>query len=202
MKLYLIRHGETDYNRDRIFQGHAEIPLNSAGIDQAARLARRLASEPIDRIYASDLRRTAMTAAILSAIGGAPIVYDAGFRERDPGALTHMPYEAGLGFFGDPAYVPPGGESLGAFDARIGAAFAELARKESGRAVAVVTHGMVCAAFLRTCARWQEEEDRRIRWRNTSLTLARHDGAWNIDVLCDVSHLDEEQPEPVSATGA
>ncbi len=70
MRIYLIRHGETAFNKDRVMQGHSPVPLNDTGIDQATRLGRRLAGMPLDHIYASDLKRTEMTAEILAKAGG------------------------------------------------------------------------------------------------------------------------------------
>ena len=66
-ELLLIRHAETDFNRQLRFQGHLDAPLNANGLAQAARLAERLADEPIDLIVASDLQRALQTAEPLAA---------------------------------------------------------------------------------------------------------------------------------------
>lgn len=133
LRVYLIRHGETEYNRTMKVQGHAEIPLNDLGIAQAARLARRFSGVRLDRIYASDLRRATMTAAILAAHTGAPLLYDPGLRERDPGDLTHKDYQESLRFFTDPAYEPPAGETHHAFLARVKKTFEALIEREVAR---------------------------------------------------------------------
>lgn len=133
MRVYLIRHGETEYNRTMKVQGHAEIPLNDLGIAQAARLARRFTGVRLDRIYASDLRRATMTAAILAAHTGAPLLYDPGLRERDPGDLTHKDYQESIRFFTDPAYEPPGGETHHDFLARVRKTFEALIEREVAR---------------------------------------------------------------------
>lgn len=204
MRIYLIRHGETDHNRDRILQGHGEVPLNAAGIAQTARLAGRLQDCGVDCIYSSDLRRAAMTAAIIAAYTGAPIVYDSGLRERNPGALAGKTYEEGAAFFRDPAYEPPGGESRAVFEARVGDSFRALATREAGRGrtLAVVSHGMVCETFPRICAGWTPKELAKVRWRNASVTIAEYNGHWKILALGDDSHLDEpceEEPFPAGA---
>jgi probable phosphoglycerate mutase len=130
LRFHLIRHGETDYNRQRIIQGHGELPLNDLGIAQAARLARRMRERRLDVIYSSDIRRAAMTAAILASQTGAPIVWEPMLRERDPGELVHQDYEAAARFFFDAAYVPERGEGCEEFDRRVQLAFASLIDRE------------------------------------------------------------------------
>src|SRR4029453_14296582 len=60
------RHGETDWNRERRFQGHADTPLNDAGRAQAADLADSLTSERLVAVYTSPLRRAYETAALIA----------------------------------------------------------------------------------------------------------------------------------------
>lgn len=209
LRLYLIRHGETDYNQRRMIQGHTEVPINQTGIEQATRLARRMISLPLDVIYSSDVRRAAMTAVILSSHTGAPIQYDPLWRERNPGDLIHKPYEECMEFFTSAEFHPPGGESLPVFDDRVRVAATELVAREASssksRHIAVVSHGMVCAAFLRTHFPDPSLQQHVLRWRNTSLTIADYqDGAWKLVTLGDASHLEEgEAPSPSAAlTGA
>ncbi len=201
MRLYLIRHGETGHNFNRVMQGHGEVPLNDTGIQQAVRLAQRLTSMPLDRIYSSDLRRAVMTATVIAAYTGVPIEYDSGFRERDPGQLTGLSYDVTEPFFTDRGYQPPGGENVPVFEDRIRRAFAELTQREFGRErhVAVVTHGMVCAGFLRACAGFSDADIEGRAWPNTSLTVADFDGAgWTMHTIADAAHLDD----PVSTVHA
>ena len=205
MKLYLIRHGETEYNDQQRFQGYAEIPLNDVGIRQAMLLARSMSDVELDVVYSSDIRRTVMTATVLSAVTGAPIVYEERYRERNPGELVHKPYEEGMGFFNDPAYVPPAGESLSIFDGRITAAFDHLLSVEGDRArnVAVITHGMVCSSFYQHALGHTLEERAAMHWPNTALSILDYEGAWRVQTLADVSHLKErEAPKSRHATGA
>ena len=56
-RLYLVRHGLTDWNVEGRWQGHSDVPLNSKGLEQAAQIAQRLASIGLDAIYSSDLSR-------------------------------------------------------------------------------------------------------------------------------------------------
>ena len=65
--IVLVRHGETDWNRENRFQGHADTPLNEAGRAQARELAERFVDEPVAAIRTSPLRRAAETARIIAA---------------------------------------------------------------------------------------------------------------------------------------
>ncbi|MEK1831722.1 histidine phosphatase family protein [Priestia megaterium] len=65
--LYLIRHGQTDWNKNKLIQGHADIPLNEAGKQQAKRVAERFRDIHIDVIYTSDLLRAQETAREIAA---------------------------------------------------------------------------------------------------------------------------------------
>ena len=60
-RIYLVRHGETDWNRQRRYQGNQDIPLNDRGIEQAARLRDRLDREPLDVIFVSPLQRARLS---------------------------------------------------------------------------------------------------------------------------------------------
>jgi broad specificity phosphatase PhoE len=84
-KLHLIRHGETEWNRDGRIQGHSDPPLSAAGREQAEALAERLAAEPIGELWSSDLRRALETAEPLAAGLGLDIRVSPSLRERSFG---------------------------------------------------------------------------------------------------------------------
>ena len=204
MRLYLIRHGETDYNREQRVQGHGPVPLNAAGIDQATRLAQRVARETkLDHIYASDLRRTVMTAEILAEYTRAPIAYDALFRERNPGDLSEKTYDEAREFFTELPYVPPNGESVDVFLQRVRSATDHLLAAEgsNGRTVALVTHGMFCRGFMQVCLGRDPFEV--ASWANACVTVADYvpDAGWTIRTLACTAHLGAGET-PATATGA
>jgi broad specificity phosphatase PhoE len=84
--ILLARHGETDWNREGRFQGHADPPLNELGRTQAGGLAESLEDEALDAVYASDLRRAYETAEIVGARLGVSVEQEAGLREIDVGS--------------------------------------------------------------------------------------------------------------------
>ncbi len=203
MRLYLIRHGETEHNRTQRVQGHGPVPLNETGIDQVTRLARRVAAETtLDHIYASDLRRTEMTAEILAAHTHAPITYDPLFRERNPGDLSDLSYEEARAFFTELPYIPPNGEGVEVFLDRVRRAMSSIVELEGARdrKIALVTHGMFLRGFMHVCLGRDHMEVS--TWRNSCLTVADYssNGGWDVSTLACAAHLDEE-PTSTHATG-
>lgn len=81
MLIYLIRHGQTDWNCRRLFQGELDIPLNDQGLAQAEGIGRRFQGVPIDRIYHSPLSRAKDTAEALARYTGAPLTSTDGLHE-------------------------------------------------------------------------------------------------------------------------
>ena len=86
--LFLVRHGETVDNARQIMQGQTQGCLNEKGREQARVVAERLATESIDAIVASDLRRAIQTAEIIAEPHGLPVVTTPLLRERDWGGFT------------------------------------------------------------------------------------------------------------------
>ena len=94
LRLYIARHGQTDWNLEQRFQGQTDIPLNAEGHAQAARLAARLAGDPYDRLLCSDLVRARQTAAPLATAWQQSPVALAGLREQHFGVLEGLTAEA------------------------------------------------------------------------------------------------------------
>lgn len=83
--MLLVRHGATDWNKARLAQGQADIPLNRKGRRQAREAAAALSTHDIDAVYASDLQRALDTARPIAAEHGVEVVTDPAFREIDQG---------------------------------------------------------------------------------------------------------------------
>lgn len=86
--IFLVRHGETVDNARQIMQGQTQGELNQRGREQAEQVARRMASEPLDAIVASDLHRAIQTAEVIAEPHGLPVVTTPLLRERDWGSFT------------------------------------------------------------------------------------------------------------------
>jgi probable phosphoglycerate mutase len=88
--IVLVRHGETDWNRDRRFQGHADIPLNAAGLDQVRELADQLAGESFSIVYTSPLRRASESAELIAARLGVDVRPSDALKEVNVGAWSGL----------------------------------------------------------------------------------------------------------------
>lgn len=86
MKLYIIRHGQTDWNLEGKAQGQVDVPLNDTGINQARELKEKLASYDFDVCYCSPLKRAVQTAEII-VDGRVQIIVDDNLKERSFGSL-------------------------------------------------------------------------------------------------------------------
>lgn len=204
MKVFVVRHGETDYNRARRMQGYGEVPLNDRGIRQAAQLAHYLATQEIGRIVCSDLRRTVMTGCIIAAELNVPMDYDAGLRERDPGDLVEGHYDDAPEFFTDPEYVPPHGEGVATFRGRVRDTFTRLAERYGATtsSLLVVTHGLVCHAFVEEF--FGSDFSEGVGAGNGTLSVARFEAEnWHLEkATCDAHLVDRSQTIPGASQGA
>lgn len=118
MAILLIRHGETLGNRHRVVQT-PDTPLSEVGLDQAARLAKRLAASPIREIWTSPQPRARATAAALESVSGLTALEQVDLEERSFGDVRGTPYsELGFDLMG-PDFDPPNGESWPVFHARV-----------------------------------------------------------------------------------
>ncbi len=153
----LIRHAETEWNRQKKIQGRADSPLTAEGARQAATWGERLAAEPWDLCVTSPQGRAQATARLVCAGLGIEPVADARLREQDWGAWEGMSLarieaqqgealrrEVGRGW----DFRPPGGESRREVLARARAALMDLARGHPGRRILIVTHqGVIKCLF-------------------------------------------------------
>ena len=73
MLIFFVRHGLTDWNIQRRFQGTCDVPLNEAGLEQAHIAASRCAQLGLERIYHGTLLRAAQTAQAIGDVTGAPL---------------------------------------------------------------------------------------------------------------------------------
>ncbi len=152
MKVYLVRHGETEWNRMGRIQGWEDIPLSREGIMQAHVLREKLKDVPLHAVYSSDLSRAIQTAEIIAEPHGLEVIPLWGLREAKRGLLNGLTYKEIeeqypdflRNFIRDPYRTrPPEGESLEDSEQRVRQAL-ELIREENpGKNVLIVSHALI-----------------------------------------------------------
>ena len=157
-RLYLIRHGLTESNRQSRYMGRTEEPLSSEGRWQARQLARQLRHVRLDAFYSSPLRRTKETAAIVNQPHGHEVSIEPGLNELDLGRwegqtgpeIAARDPEAWQTWCNDPASMLLDGiEPFGVIQQRVRKTLARLARKHPDGGIAAVTHdGIIRIAVL------------------------------------------------------
>ena len=154
MRVLIIRHGETDWNKKRLIQGTIDIPLNDEGRAQALSAHDALKDEKIDAVFVSPLIRTRQTADIVVSGKNVPIIYDERIAERKFGiaegmSIDDIDFEATWLPNKPPLY--DGMETFEMLYGRISSFFDEIYEKYSDKTVLVVTHGgvsIVCGYYF------------------------------------------------------
>lgn len=206
-QLVLIRHGETEMNRELRFQGQVDVALNAVGHEQARRVAARLAGEPADAVYASDLLRARQTATPIAGELALRPVADRGLREQDFGAVDGMrvddirrdhpdAWQRWLRFEED--FAMPRGESTRAFHARVMEAIRRVVAAHPAQTVVVVTHGGVLDMIWRTARSLGLGGPRQSEIPNAGVNRVRA-GEGGLEILswADTRHLADLPPQPV-----
>jgi len=199
-RIIAVRHGETAWNVDTRIQGHQDIALNTTGVLQAGRVARALADEAVDAIYASDLLRAWQTACAIAHACRCTPTPTPQLRERCFGRFegktfaeleAHWPEDSLRWRRRDPDWEPPGGESLITLRQRIENAISQLASRHVGGQIVLVAHGGVLDVLFRLATGQELQAPRtwllgnaainRLLWTPEGLTLV----GWG-----DTSHLE------------
>ena len=206
-ELVLIRHGETDMNRELRFQGHVNAPLNAIGLEQARRLAKRMTGEKADAVYVSDLLRARQTAEPIAGELSLQPVPESGLREQSFGRVDGMRVddiqrdhpEAWAGWLRfEEDFAMPDGESTRAFHARVMESVQRVVAAHSDQRVVVVTHGGVLDMIYRTARSLGLNGPRQSDIPNAGFNRIRvRDGGIDILDWADTRHLADLPPQPV-----
>jgi broad specificity phosphatase PhoE len=180
VRLYIVRHGITDWNAAGRIQGHSQSHLTETGIKQAHAIGERLAGEPIDAVYASDLDRAMHTAQIIASHHQLAVTPEPRLREAFYGAweghtmddLKTLYPDTVSQWLTEPVHVSPtGGESLDQVATRVGALLEELRARPEGDHVVLVGHGGSVRALLCLALHVPQGYSRRVRVDTASLSI-------------------------------
>jgi alpha-ribazole phosphatase len=201
-KILLVRHGETEKNSSQRYWGKTDVNLGAVGLRQVEQLRDRLATEKIDFVYTSEMRRAVLTARTIASLHCLQETHCPELREIDFGQIEGMDFTEVQQYFPaiakmwierNPGLCYPQGESLAQLDLRLAQFKNRLARHSEKDTVMVVAHSgvlrtLICQLLgLETRNRW----DFRIDLASLSIVETYNDAA----ILCllnDTSHLTDK----------
>lgn len=193
MAIILVRHGETNENHAQIVQ-HADVGLSERGHEQANLLAKALQKFDIQHVLCSDLLRTRQTSAHYLDSNDITISYTPWLRERNFGDLRGRHYSE-IGYdFTEADLSPKHGENKAVFAFRVQQAWIDIqarARFCSGDLL-VVSHGLVCKTLVANHLALKDGVELPNKWENTSITIFQDVSPFQVSILNDASHLNEE----------
>jgi len=198
MKLLLARHGQTEWNADRRFQGHTDISLSARGRAQAHALGRALRGRRVSAAYVSPMRRALETAEIALADAGIPFTPIEALRELSLGAWEGCTVDEIRTQDGDPyaAWLrapldcpPPGAEPLPAVRDRVVSALERIEDAHGDGDALIIAHGGVISVYACHLLACSFNQLWRLRVDNCSLTVVQPP---RIVTLNDTRHLGED----------
>lgn len=197
--LYIFRHGETDWNRERRLQGNTDIPLNETGRAQALRLREFFRSNPVEVFVSSDLGRAKETAEIARGAADVPILIEAGLRETNLGEAEGLTQPEIVAKFGPHAWEAwyeigpdarqfrfPRGETKKEHLLRVFEALERFVASTRYEKIGVATHGGVLRRLIH---HWRPELTEPVMIPNCAVyevTFETGSGLWavNLEVKC------------------
>ncbi|MBD2809480.1 2,3-diphosphoglycerate-dependent phosphoglycerate mutase GpmB [Xenorhabdus sp. Vera] len=205
LQVYLVRHGETEWNVARRIQGQSDSPLTEIGRSQAHLVAQRIKSENITHIITSDLGRTRQTAEIIAEVCGCEVILEPRLRELHMGVLENRELNSLTSeeeFWrkslvdGTPNGRIPEGESMSELAIRMRAALENCLNLPTGSRPLLVSHGMALVSLLCSVLGLPANSERRLRLRNCSISRVDYQNSpwlapgWIIETAGDITHLD------------
>ena len=177
-----LRHGITDWNRQGLFQGRTDVPLNDQGIAQAHAAAARLRDISFDHVVASPLLRARTTAEIIASAADKPLAVDDGIIECDFGSLEGLSIAGtmkagGLKTVEDlVSILPPDGEPWPSISVRALGAISQWLDRRPQAAILFVCHDAVMQAMSEAlCGQWLDNR------HATPFMFTRSGDRWRVD---------------------
>jgi len=209
-RIYLVRHGETIWNKDARFQGRADIPLSPQGMEQARALGHRLKEHRFGAFFSSSLSRARLTAELVAEPQGRPVAVEVakGLDELSFGDWEGLTIKQIKEQYSDELAAwwarpldtrIPGGETLAELAERSTAALKAIVDQHPDEHVVVVAHGGTIKSVVGTVLGLDLNQYWRLRQDNASLTIIDFYG-WDKAILMlynDISHLGSGLVPPV-----
>jgi broad specificity phosphatase PhoE len=201
LKIYLIRHGETDFNKQNKEWGQEDISLNDCGIVQSDKLAKLLKNIELNKLFSSDLKRAMQTSQKISEVCNIKITADKRLNEYDPGEVDPSSerwiekykemLESGMSKY---EIRPFGGENIWDLIKRT-KSFLEDLEKEKGT-MAVIAHSGVNAALINLSQGREKSDFISIKQDNACINILEFsDREWKIKAINDSDHITDIKPK-------
>ncbi len=197
--LYLIRHGETDWNAQGRVQGATDIELNRRGRLQARAISRMLRAEPLQALYASPLKRALGTAELIARPHGLPVIKLSGLSELDQGELEGLTFEELDNRYGPfmeawrerPGKVRlPGGETMAELQERAWEALERIREENPEGKVVAVSHNLAIRSLICRIVDLSLENMGRLRQSSGALNVLEHvERGWALRSMNNTFHL-------------
>ena len=203
MRLFLVRHGQTESNRLGLTLGRSDVPLNEHGRWQAQRLAGALAAEPLAAVYASPLSRTRDTATAIAGEHNLEVQIEPALTEMDVGETEGLPFaDVRTRFPGfletwaspqGPAHPMPGGERLIDVRDRAWECIQAIAFRHPEEPVCAVTHNFVILSVLTVALGIELADFRNLRHSVAAISVLEFNGERiRLLRLNDTCHMDPQ----------
>lgn len=202
MKLFVVRHGQTVWNKEGRMQGSGDSPLTDLGILEASKLGKALKNTEIDKIYTSPLGRTLQTTEYIKGDRDIPVsvideLQEINFGKIEGKELRVVEEKYGemiYNFWNNPLkYKNDSGESFSDLYGRVKVAMDQIvANRGKEKNVLVITHGVVISALIS----WINGGSVQDTWKtpvvkNTSVSILEYNGEGRLEIIKknDISHL-------------
>jgi broad specificity phosphatase PhoE len=200
MKLYIVRHGQTEENLNGIIQGHKPGKLSALGIEQAKLLALRLKDHKFDAIYSSDLKRAVDTCWQVAQFHDVPVSYTPLLRERSSGIFEGRRREdlweaEKLSGLPPVDFTPEAGENFRDLRRRADLFLSKLQALREQKTILIVSHGGWNRMLLGIAMNKSVEESLTITQKNTCVNIIEYDESlgFTVYLLNCAAHLDVHQ---------
>ena len=200
-RLFLVRHGQTDANRDGLALGRLDIPLNELGLSQVRSLAEALADEPFVAVYASPLQRTRQTADEIVADRDIDVQVDESLIEMDVGEMDGLTFREVRERYPDflrtwmspdgPTHRMPGGERLIDVHSRAISFLDRVMQRHPEGSACAATHNFVILTTIAHVLGIDLASFRRLRHAIAAISVIEIDGdRWRVARMNDTRHLE------------
>lgn len=191
--IFLVRHGETDWNQESRFRGRVDIPLNDNGLEQAKKVGQALKDVPLAAVYCSPLSRALQTAEEIASIHDLHLQEHEGFNDMDfgewqglSGSEVRLRYPKEFRMWVDtPQKVkPPEGESLLEVRKRCWPALEKLASRHRNEIIAIISHQVIIKSLLLSVLGLGESHFWRLEQDPCSINVLRYHSSGNLMISC------------------